>query len=138
MQSKICNIITLVTWSFRNHSNMLNWCQRNISYYYQWKQLCFLGFLWKLWQICFQNSLMLKSWKEQHFFEMGIFCNIIFTVTFNKYNTFLLNNSINSIKKLTFYVFCISTYIWAFFFLWSYRNDQYLINTRGVAYTATA
>ncbi len=64
--------------------------------------------------------------------------NIIFTVTFNKYNTFLLNNSINSIKKLTFYVFCISTYIWAFFFLWSYRNDQYLINTRGVAYRVTA
>jgi len=28
-----------VTWSFRNYSNMLIWCSRNISYYYQcWKK----------------------------------------------------------------------------------------------------
>jgi len=40
------NIWTLsVTWSFRNLSNMLICCSRNISYYYQcWKQCCFL---WK-------------------------------------------------------------------------------------------
>ncbi len=31
-----------VTWFFRNHSNMLICCSRNISYYYQcWKQLYF-------------------------------------------------------------------------------------------------
>ncbi len=29
-----------VTWSFRNHSNLLIWCSRNISYNHQcWKQL---------------------------------------------------------------------------------------------------
>jgi len=39
-----------VTWSFRNHSNMMIWCSKNISYYYQcWKQL--FTFL-------FQDSLM--------------------------------------------------------------------------------
>jgi len=35
-----------VTQSFRNYSdllNMLNWCSRNIYYYYQcWKQFCCL------------------------------------------------------------------------------------------------
>ncbi len=44
--SWIFNIITTVvsvTWSLRNHSNMLICCSRNISYYYQcWKQLCCL------------------------------------------------------------------------------------------------
>jgi len=37
-----------VTWSFRNHSNMLICSSRNISYYYQcWNQLCCLIFLWR-------------------------------------------------------------------------------------------
>jgi len=31
-----------VTWSFRNHANMLIWCWR-IIYYQCWKQLCFLN-----------------------------------------------------------------------------------------------
>ncbi len=32
-----------VTWFYKNHSNMLICCSRNISYYYQcWKQLCCL------------------------------------------------------------------------------------------------
>jgi len=42
MQSWIFSIISpvfSVTWSFRNHSNMLIWCL-NISYYQSWKQLC--------------------------------------------------------------------------------------------------
>jgi len=55
MQSWIFNIILpvfSVTWSFRNHCNMLICCSRNISYYYQcWKQLCCLIFLWKPWKI---------------------------------------------------------------------------------------
>ncbi len=35
-----------VTWSFRNHSNMLNWNSRNITFYHQcWKQLCYLIFI---------------------------------------------------------------------------------------------
>ncbi len=39
---------------FRNHNNMLNWCSKNISDYYQcWKQLCCFIFWWKLWYILF-------------------------------------------------------------------------------------
>jgi len=30
----INNPVFRVTWSFRNHFNMLTWCSRNISYYY--------------------------------------------------------------------------------------------------------
>ncbi len=38
-----------VTWSMRNHSNMLICCSRNISDNYQcWRQLCCFIFLWKL------------------------------------------------------------------------------------------
>jgi len=33
-----------VTWFFRNHSNMMIWYSRNISYYQCWKQLCCLIF----------------------------------------------------------------------------------------------
>ncbi len=36
-----------VTWSFRNHSNMMIGCSRNSSHYQCWKQLCCLMFLWK-------------------------------------------------------------------------------------------
>ncbi len=43
-----------VTWSFRNHSNMLICHSRNISHYYQcWKKLCCLIFLWKQLYILF-------------------------------------------------------------------------------------
>jgi len=34
MQSWIFSIITPVSWSFRNHSNMLFWYSRNIFFYY--------------------------------------------------------------------------------------------------------
>ncbi len=41
-----------VTWSFRNHPNMLIWCARNLSFYHHcWTQLCCLIFLWKSWYI---------------------------------------------------------------------------------------
>jgi len=46
-----------VTWSFRSHTNMLIWCSRNISCYFQcWKQLC-----WRLLCSFFQDSLCIKS-----------------------------------------------------------------------------
>ncbi len=49
MQIWIFSIITpifSVTWSFRNHSNILICCSRKNSYYYHcWKQLCCLIFL---------------------------------------------------------------------------------------------
>jgi len=54
-ESWIFSIITphfSVTQSFWNHSNLLIWCSKNISYYYQcWEQLW--SFLWKpliVWQ----------------------------------------------------------------------------------------
>ncbi len=41
---------------FRNHSNMMICCPRNISDYYQcWKQMCCPIFLWKLWYISIQK-----------------------------------------------------------------------------------
>ncbi len=43
MHSWIFRIITpvfSVTWSFRNHSNMMICCPRNIPYYQSWKSLC--------------------------------------------------------------------------------------------------
>jgi len=45
----------------------------------------------------FRDSLMNRSLKEQHLFEIEIFCNIInvFTFTFNQFNAPLLNKSIN-------------------------------------------
>ncbi len=83
---------------FRNHYNMLICCSRNISDYYQcWKQLCCPIFLWKPWYILFFRILWwIESSKEQHLFEMEIFCNIlnVFTVTFDQLNECFLNKSI--------------------------------------------
>ncbi len=61
---------------FRNHYNILIYCSRNISDYYQWKKLfcCFI-ILRKVWYVlCFSTD---ESSKEQHLFEMEIFCDII-------------------------------------------------------------
>jgi len=48
-----------VTWSFRNHSNLMIRCSRNISSQC-WKQL-FAYFLWKPWYIWIEIS------EEQHY-----------------------------------------------------------------------
>ncbi len=69
MRSCIFSIITpvfSVTWFFRNHSNMMVCCSRNISDYYQWwKQLCCWIFLWKLWYFAiFQDCLMNRKFKR--------------------------------------------------------------------------
>ncbi len=61
---------------FRNHSNMLICCSRNISDYYDcWKQLLLL-------------NIFMKPWFMSILFEIKIFCNIInvFTVTFDQFN----------------------------------------------------
>ncbi len=57
---------------FRNHSNMLICCSRNISDYYQcWKQLCCPIFLWKRWYILFfRLHRWIENSKEQHLFEI--------------------------------------------------------------------
>jgi len=45
-KAKISSSVFNVTWSFRNHSNMVFCCSRNISSYYQcWKLEVLLNFL---------------------------------------------------------------------------------------------
>ncbi len=52
-----------MTWPFRNHSNMMIWCSRNIYYYYQcWKQLCCLIFI--LVFFCGKDPLMNRKFKR--------------------------------------------------------------------------
>jgi len=67
-----------ITWSFRNHSNMMIWCSRRISYYYQ---------CWKV--------VLLNIFEEivRHFVD---FMNrtLLFTVTFDQFNMTLLNKII--------------------------------------------
>ncbi len=75
-----------VTWSFRNHSNILICFSKNISDYYQcWNQLCCLIFLWKLW---FQDSLMNWKFRRTAFvWNINIFSIInVLTVTFDQFN----------------------------------------------------
>ncbi len=86
---------------FRNHSNMMICCSRNISDYYQcWKHFIFL---WKPSYIrFFRIHKWIESSKEQHLFEIEIFCNIIniFTITFDQFNMSLMNKSINLFQKV--------------------------------------
>ncbi len=62
-----------VTWSFRNYSNML--IKKLFSYYWCFKQLCCWIFLWK--PFFFRILWGIECSKEQHLFEIEIFCNII-------------------------------------------------------------
>ncbi len=87
---------------FRNHNNVLIYCSRNISDYYQcWKQSCCTIILWKCWYVLYFRILWwIESSIEQHLFEIEIFPNIInvFTVTFDQFNASLLNKSITYIQ----------------------------------------
>ncbi len=57
-----------VTWSFRNHSNILMWCLANIYSYYQCLiLLCCLIFLWKPLRFFFNILLWIESSKEKLF-----------------------------------------------------------------------
>ncbi len=95
MQSWICSIITpvfSVTWSLRNHYNMLICSSTNIYYYYQfWKKVVLPNI--------FVETIILwwtESSKEHTLFEMEIFCNIlnVFTIIFYQHNASLLNKII--------------------------------------------
>ncbi len=57
---------SLLTWSFRNHSNMLICCSRNIFvYYWCWNSCATSYFLWKT-----SNIWLIEISKEQHSFEI--------------------------------------------------------------------
>ncbi len=95
MQSWIFSIITPVfsiTWSLRNHYNMLICSSTNIYYYYQfWKKVVLPNI--------FVETIILwwtESSKEHTLFEMEIFCNIlnVFTIIFYQHNASLLNKII--------------------------------------------
>jgi len=95
MQSWVFSIITpvfSVTWSFRNHSDMLIFYSKSISYYQWWNEFCCLIFLWKPWLI-----RLIESSKERHLFEIEVFSKIInvLSLTFDHFNAFLQNKSIN-------------------------------------------
>ncbi len=71
-----------VTWSFRNHSNMLicssiNMLKTVVLLHISAESMCI-----------FHDFLPYKSSKEQHLFETEIFCNFInvFTVAFDQFN----------------------------------------------------
>ncbi len=101
---------------------MLIFCSRNFSDYNQyWKQCCAAKyFLWKPWYILLFGILWwTESSKEQHLFETEIFCNItnVFIVTFDQFNAFLLNKSINFLLTPNFWMVSdmISTVKWMCF-----------------------
>ncbi len=88
---------------FRNHSNILIYCSRHISDYYQCyyqNSFCFFIFLWKLWCI-FQDSLTNRTFKKC--FKLEILCNIInvFAVIFfiNLMHPCCMVRCINFLKK---------------------------------------
>ncbi len=84
---------------FRNHSNMLICCSRNISgYYHCWKLLHI--FVKSMIHFIFQDF---KNSKQQHLFEKEVFCNFInvCTVTFDQFSAFLLNKCIHFLILLT-------------------------------------
>ncbi len=98
---------------FRNHSNILICCSRNISDYYQCWNCCAPSYFGgNRDTFCFSILWCIASSKEHHLFEIEIFCIIInvFTLTSNQVNVSLLNNSIRfsqnkSIIVLLVYIF---------------------------------
>ncbi len=97
---------------FRNHSNILICCSTNISDYYQcWKHLIFLQKLWYI--LFFRIHRWIESSKEQHLFEIEIFCNIInvFNVTFDWFITYLTDCNFRSVEHvIRMQTLCISLY----------------------------
>ncbi len=88
MISKLNFIITPVTWSFRNHSNILICCNFFSLLLLCWKQLS------RIFQISFMNR---RKFRTAFIWNKKIFCNIInvFIITFDQFKASLLNKSIN-------------------------------------------
>ncbi len=86
-----------VTLSFRNHYNMLLFCPRNSSYYYQ----CFmrLNILMETDKNIFTDSFINRKFER----TACILCDIVnvFVGTFNQFNEYLGNKSSNIFQKQT-------------------------------------
>ncbi len=111
MQCWIFSTITQVfsvTWSFRNHSNMLICCSRNISSHYQyWKWLCCLYFFVETMILIFLDSLMNR--KSSVFFHRNIIKSD-FTVSFGQRNKYILKVNLmvsdNTMIKINKLIYC--------------------------------
>ncbi len=107
MRSCIFSIITAVfsvTWS--SEITLICWfaAQETFLIIINVENSCAAQYvLWKPWYILFfRIHRWIESSKEQHLFEIEIFCNIInvFTVTFDQLEiAALMNKSINLFKK---------------------------------------
>ncbi len=96
MQSWIFSIITSVfsvTWSFRNHSNMLICYSRNIII--NAENSYSVTILWKPWYIFFRIIWWLESCI---YLKQKSFVNVS-TVIFDQFNASLLNKCINCFQK---------------------------------------
>ncbi len=114
MQIWIFSIITPVfsiTWSFRNHSNMLICCSINISYYYQcWKQLCCLILLVKPWYFVLSGFFEGTVQKNSLYLKQNVIH--VFTITFDQFKASLLNKDINFFQKIITDPKLLSCSIW--------------------------
>ncbi len=101
-----------VTWSFRNHYNMLISSLRNITNYYQ------------CWKLFFRILWWIESSNEEYLFKILILYNIInvLTVTFDQFNAFFLNKSINFFWKYSVRIWWLKNK-----FMFAHNNDDYLI-----------
>ncbi len=136
MQSWIFSIVT-VTWSFRNHSNMLICCLRNISHYNQCnKQLHYLifcgngssvkrklkrtAFIWN--QNCFVtlNYFLSLLINLKHRFELKYLKKNFKIVLFaNCFQKDCLNDFSGMSSQLTTSTSSLKVYFFFLFFFWS-------------------
>ncbi len=93
-----------VTRFFRNHSNMLICCSRNI-YHQCFKKL--LNIFVKMW--FFSELFDENKVQKNSIWNINIFCNIlnVFNVTFEQCNASLLNKCINFYWAPNFWIICI-------------------------------
>ncbi len=110
-----------VTWSFRNHSNMLIWYSRNIFYLLPTlKTVVLLNIFCRNW-FFFQTSLMYRKFTIATFIWNRIFNNVnIFTVTFDQFDVSLINKKYSLLLTDSKLLNCFSPF----------KKDQWGLNIR--------
>ncbi len=94
-----CNLfLWWQSWSFRNHSNTLICCSRNILSSLLKTVVLFFFVVVLFFCVCFRILWWIESSEAQHLSETQIFRNIktVFSVTFHKLNVSSLNKSIRA------------------------------------------